>query len=69
MAQMPQPPAIARWQKSKRSNEGTCAEVARTHDHAWIRDSKNASGPVLGFTRKAWAAFIDGLRRNDFGRV
>jgi Domain of unknown function (DUF397) len=69
MVQVPQSPATMCWQKSKRSGEGACAQVARTHNHVWIRDSKSPGRPVLGFTRESWTVFILGVRHGDFRRA
>lgn len=67
MVEVPQPPATACWQKSSVSASGGCAEVARSQEHVWVRDSKNLRGPALGFTRGGWAAFLVGLRCDEFG--
>lgn len=62
----PQCPAAVRWLKGSVSGSGECAEVARTDEHVWIRDSKNTLGPVLGLPALEWAAFITGLRSGEF---
>jgi Domain of unknown function (DUF397) len=47
------------WRKSSFSaNNGSCVEVAALHDQVATRDSKNSGGPILTFTRSAWAALI-----------
>jgi hypothetical protein len=33
-----------------------------------VRDSKNARGPVLGFTPDEWDAFVGGVRNGEFDR-
>ena len=33
-----------------------------------VRDSKNAKGPVLGFTPGEWGAFVGGVRNGEFDR-
>ena len=54
-----------RWLRSSHSdaNGGACVEVAA---NIWgavaVRDSKHTSGPVLGFTAPAWAAFVRAVR-------
>jgi hypothetical protein len=51
----------ARWRKSSRSggNGGDCVEVAdNLPDVVAVRDSKDPGGPVLVFSRAAWADFI-----------
>lgn len=68
MVEVPQPPATACWQKSRLSGSAGCAEVARTHEYVWIRDSKSPLGQVLGFTTEGWAAFLVGVQRHQFDR-
>ncbi|MGQ4511791.1 DUF397 domain-containing protein [Streptomyces sp. DW26H14] len=51
------------WRKSSYSaDQGNCVEVARDADTAatatiHIRDSKNATGPLVSVNPAAWAAF------------
>jgi hypothetical protein len=66
MFEVPPPPAGASWRKSTASNTGNCVEVARVDAHVWIRDSKDPLGPVLGFTREEWDAFLVGVHRGEF---
>lgn len=68
MVEVPQSPVTASWQKSSASGGGggNCVEVTCTHMHAWVRDSKDSVGPVLGLTRMGWAAFLIGVRRDEF---
>jgi hypothetical protein len=52
-----------RWRKSSFSGgEGggndSCVEIALTDDIAAVRDSKNASGPVLVLPRSALSALL-----------
>ncbi|GGK79807.1 hypothetical protein Sme01_46030 [Sphaerisporangium melleum] len=45
---------------------GECVEVAEK-DGVWcVRDSKDATGPVLRFTTAEWAAFIWGVKLGEF---
>ncbi|WP_329498856.1 DUF397 domain-containing protein [Kitasatospora herbaricolor] len=37
---------------------GECVEVAVSTATVHVRDSKDRSGPRLGFTPDAWAAFV-----------
>lgn len=48
------------WRKSSYSQSPTsdCVEVAFSGVDAAVRDSKNASGPVLEFGERAWREFI-----------
>jgi Domain of unknown function (DUF397) len=59
------------WHKSSRSglNGGTeqCVEVAALDDgRIAVRDSKCPGGAVLLFTRAGLAAWISGVRHNEF---
>jgi hypothetical protein len=55
------------WRKSTHSGgEGACVEVRRTGDRIEVRDTKDRSGPVLGFTEKEWTAFTEGVRHDEF---
>ena len=59
------------WHKSTRSggNGGDCVEVAvNLPGIVAVRDSKDRSGAALVFTRREWAAFLDGLRAGEFDR-
>ncbi|KPC83526.1 toxin [Streptomyces sp. NRRL S-4] len=48
------------WRKSNYStgNGGECVEFAAAANHVHIRDSKQASGPVLTVGPGAWAGFV-----------
>ena len=53
-----------RWHKSSHSSaNGQCVEVAPVAGTIAVRDSKNPAGPELIFTRPAWVAFIEGVKR------
>lgn len=60
------------WRKSGKSSlDGSCVQVRRVHlgvdgDEVQVRDSKNPTGPVLGFTAKEWDAFVDGAKGGEF---
>lgn len=54
----------ARWRKSSYStgNGGgndSCVEVAHAGPITAIRDSKNASGPVLAVPAASWRSFVN----------
>jgi hypothetical protein len=52
-----------RWHKSSHSSaNGQCVEVAPAAGAVAVRDSKNPAGPVLIFTRQAWAAFVEDVK-------
>ncbi|MEU4802381.1 DUF397 domain-containing protein [Actinosynnema sp. NPDC023587] len=53
----------AEWRKSSRSNQvNNCVEVLLTRQRSGVRDSKNASGPVLAFSAASFAVFRDSLK-------
>jgi hypothetical protein len=58
------------WTKSSLSyGNGQCVEVAGLSDDViMVRDSKNAKGPILGFTPGEWDAFVGGVRNGEFDR-
>jgi hypothetical protein len=47
------------WAKSSHStpNGGNCVETRQAGPAVQVRDSKDPDGPVLTFSRAAWAAF------------
>jgi hypothetical protein len=65
--------SLPEWRKSSRSSDGACVEVAfdqrpaSLHNpHVLVRDSKDPHGPVLTFTAQEWAAFLAGVRDEEF---
>lgn len=58
------------WRRSAtcQGADSTCVEVALSGEEVWLRDSKDAAGPVLRFTRAEWAAFLAGARAGEFDR-
>ncbi|MFG2001200.1 DUF397 domain-containing protein [Spirillospora sp. NPDC048911] len=58
------------WRKSSHSSgQGTeCVEAAAAPASRLVlaRDSKDASGPVLAFSRSEWGAFLGGVKRGAF---
>jgi hypothetical protein len=58
----------ARWHKSSHSSaNGQCVEVTPVAGAVAVRDSKNPAGPVLIFTRQAWAAFVEDVKGRPGG--
>ncbi|MFD4760066.1 DUF397 domain-containing protein [Streptomyces sp. NPDC058439] len=53
----------AAWRTSSYSGgQGDCVEIATNLPHLVpVRDSKRAAGPVIGFGRGAWQAFLRDL--------
>lgn len=52
------------WRASSYSGgQGNCVEVADNCLHlVYVRDSKRPAGPIVGFSRAAWGAFLTRLR-------
>ncbi|EIV92254.1 DUF397 domain-containing protein [Frankia sp. QA3] len=60
------------WQTSSYSNGagGMCVQVARVPGGGIaIGDSKSPDGPVLGFSREEFAAFLDGVKDDEFNHL
>ena len=56
------------WRKAVRSmNAGDCVEVAPANGKIYVRDSKNAGGPVLEYSASAWRRFLDAAGRGGSG--
>jgi predicted secreted Zn-dependent protease len=57
------------WRKSSRSGAaGHCVEVAEAPTAVLVRDSKDATGPVLSFGAPDWTGFLAGVRAGEFDR-
>jgi hypothetical protein len=55
------------WVKSALSYANhNCVEVAACDAEVLVRDSKDAGGPVLRFTRGEWVAFITSVKEGEF---
>ncbi|WP_374984921.1 DUF397 domain-containing protein [Streptomyces fradiae] len=56
-----QPPGEPHWFKSSYSSGegGECIEVRFAPDAVLVRDSKQATGPMLGVDADAWSAFLE----------
>ncbi len=55
------------WRKASASGNNGCVEIAPLPDGGVaVRDSKNATGPALSFTRHEWVSFLDGLDKGEF---
>jgi hypothetical protein len=55
------------WRKASYSGQnGHCVEAAAADGTVYVRDSKDPHGPVLGFTREEWYAFLDGAKKGEF---
>jgi hypothetical protein len=56
---------MCRWRKSSFSQGGDsdCVEVAFVMTGVAVRDSKNATGPVLDVPEKSWHRLVELTRR------
>lgn len=56
------------WFKSSFSSGNTdnCIEAYFDGETVSIRDTKDRDGGTLAFTHKEWAAFVAGVRNNEF---
>src|SRR5215470_2200598 len=55
-----------RWFKSSRSASGACVEVAHLPGGVAVRDSKDRGRAPHIYTRRQWAAFLDGVKNGEF---
>jgi hypothetical protein len=54
------------WRTSTRSQgDGACVEVRLNGLGVEVRDSKDRSGPILGFTSSQWTTFIDAVAGDE----
>ena len=55
------------WRKAAASNgNGACVELAPWQGEVLKRDSKDPRGPVLRFTKREIAAWLDGAKSGEF---
>ncbi|MGH3781672.1 MAG: DUF397 domain-containing protein [Pseudonocardiaceae bacterium] len=55
------------WRKSSYSGgNGECVEVGDLDGQTGVRDSKDPTGPALGFTNAQWGAFTVAVRAGEF---
>lgn len=58
------------WRKASYSvGNGECVEVAPVGGTVLVRDSKNASGAVLGCPAGAWRAFLARIKNDSTGKM
>lgn len=56
------------WTRSTYCGSSACVEVANDTDCVYVRDSKDPDGPALAFTHDEWAAFLAGVRNDEFDK-
>lgn len=54
------------WSKSTKSDQGNCVEARYVDGSVEVRDSKDAAGTVLRYTRDEWSAFLAGTAAGEF---
>jgi hypothetical protein len=58
------------WIKATASSGGgDCVELRRHGDAVEVRDSKDPDGPVLRFTAREFAAWLDGAKHAEFDHL
>jgi len=58
------------WIKATASSQGgDCVEMRRHDDAVEVRDSKDPAGPVLRFTAREFAAWLDGAKHAEFDHL
>ena len=67
----PSNPVPTQWVKaSASSSDGNCVEMREHGDLVQVRDTKqNGHGPILGFTRAEFAAWLDGAKQGEFDHL
>lgn len=63
-------PSDTPWIKAARSGtQGDCVEMRRHGGSVEVRDSKDPDGPVLRFTPREIAAWLDGAKKAEFDHL
>lgn len=59
------------WIKAQRSNgSGNCVEMRQHDQRVQVRDTKDhGTGPMLGFTKAEFAAWLDGAKKGEFDHL
>jgi hypothetical protein len=64
---MSKQPSGTHWFKSSHSGSDTnCVEVAKLHEAAAVRDSKDPHGATFLFTAAAWSAFVASVKGAEY---
>ena len=56
----------ADFRKASGSGDIGCVEVAMRDGLVGVRDSKDAAGASLTFTRHEWTVFVEGVKAGEF---
>jgi len=59
-------PGAESWRTATMSTGGDCVQVGSNAGQVLVRHSKHPGGPVIFYTRREWAAFIDGVKKGEF---
>ncbi|GAA0367137.1 DUF397 domain-containing protein [Microbispora corallina] len=62
------PTSSLKWRISSHCNGGSCVQVAFGDNEVALRDSKDASGPVLSFSASEWRAFLKAAKSGELER-
>jgi|tagenome__1003787_1003787.scaffolds.fasta_scaffold15116546_2 hypothetical protein len=54
------------WRKSSFCGANGCVEVAISSHGVGVRDSKDATSPVLQYTPREWLDFLKAVRAGEF---
>jgi Domain of unknown function (DUF397) len=55
-----------KFRKAGDSGDHGCVEAAADETGVRVRDSKDQTGPVLGFTDHEWSVFVAAARAGEF---
>ena len=58
--------AQGEFRKASGSGDTGCVEVAIHGKQVGVRDSKDKSGPVLGFNEHEWRVFVKAVKDGEF---
>jgi hypothetical protein len=56
------------WRKSSKSMNSDCLEFTSDAQHAYVRDSKGRTGPILRFALDEWRSFVNAASRDGLVR-
>jgi hypothetical protein len=63
---LPRTPDRGWFKSSRSSSNANCVEVRlASSDEVGVRDSKDRSGPVLGFDGDSWTSFLNAIKTSS----